>query len=181
MVIRARIHHVNGGIYFLEKEFFHFSLCAKLACCCCALHAVQHRIAEEKKARRWKEETWMGTRTEMKRQISTLGMQANKRMWPVFLMTPLFEKKKKKKKWSEETHSVFLLVSVIAAALWISFPIKIAINHFEQAGWFHEEFDLVNWRCVLQGSYTKLRLTSAVVRQLAYGVLVCIIVLNHEE
>lgn len=116
----------------------------------------------------------------MKRQISTLGMQANKRMWPVFLMTPLFEKKKGKKK-SEETHSVFLLVSVIAAALWISFPIKIAINHFEQAGWFHEEFDLVNWRCVLQGSYTKLRLTSAVVRQLAYGVLVCIIVLNHEE
>lgn len=96
--------------------------------------------------------------------------------WPLYL-----KKKRKKKKWSEETHSVFLLVSVIAAALWISFPIKIAINHFEQAGWFHEEFDLVNWRCVLQGSYTKLRLTSAVVRQLAYGVLVCIIVLNHEE
>lgn len=76
--------------------------------------------------------------TEMKREISTLGMQANKRMWPVFLMTPLLEKKK-----SKETPSFFPLVLVWARALYISTPIKIAINHFEQAGWFHKEFDLV--------------------------------------
>lgn len=73
-------------------------------------------------------ETGMRKRTEMKREISTLGMRANKRMWPVFLMTPLFKKKKKTLK--EQT---FLLVLVIVRPLCSSSPIKIGINHCEQA------------------------------------------------
>lgn len=77
---------------------------------------------------------------EIKTETSTMGMQAIKRMWPVFLMTPFVKKKEKEK------HSCSRQALVMTRALYISSPIKISINHSEQAGWFHEEFDLVNWK-----------------------------------
>lgn len=51
----------NGGIYCLEKECLHFSLCAKLACCRCVLHAAQHCCEEGLRLKRRdmnEEEDW---------------------------------------------------------------------------------------------------------------------------
>lgn len=137
-------NYFDGGIYCLENTPTSHTLCAKLAACftLCTVALLRRRPVTEEK------ETGMRKRTEMKREISTLGMRANKRMWPVFLMTPLFKKKK----------------NIKGTDLFASFGNSQSVVHFashqnwNQSLWASKEFNLVNWCCVWQGSYTKLKL-----------------------
>lgn len=123
------------------------TLCAKLAACftLCTIALLRRRPVTEEK------ETGMRKRTEMKREISTLGMWEQTRGCGQFFSWPLYLKKKKKKN-IKGTH---FFASVGNSQSVVHF---ISHQNWNRSRWASKEFNLVNWCCVWQDSYTKLKL-----------------------